>query len=81
LTGDDAWFVRYEPNEVVLLVTSVPVPEPSTLLLGMFGVLGVPLSGCFRIGQRKRCDVGGHRISTKREWKRERKTNFHFTTC
>ncbi len=41
LTGDDEWFVRYEPNEVILLVTSVPVPEPSTLLLAAFVALGL----------------------------------------
>jgi len=41
LTGDDEWFVRYEPNEVILLVTSVPVPEPSTLLLAAFAALGL----------------------------------------
>jgi len=41
LTGDDEWFVRYEANEVVLLVTSVPVPEPSTLLLAVLATLGL----------------------------------------
>jgi len=41
LTGDDAWFVRYEPGEVVLLVTTVPIPEPNTLLLAAMATVGL----------------------------------------
>ncbi len=54
LTDDNTWFVRYEPNEVILLV--VAVPEPSTLLLGVLGALGL-------LPRRRTSSRGGCRVS------------------
>ncbi|NOY42687.1 MAG: hypothetical protein GXP26_12735, partial [Planctomycetes bacterium] len=41
LIAGDEWSVRYEPDRVILTISAVAIPEPSTLLLTAFAALGL----------------------------------------
>jgi len=55
LAAGNEWLVNYEPNRVAIMVSAMPVPEPSSLLLAAFAAVGLQrrsrlASACYKHG-------------------------------